>query len=84
MCATAQSARFGILKTGVNMRRVPKSELLKAMKSSLRELENVKILSPDDIEILRLRRTVRQQIDQLEKENSQDYEVVFSAWHGEM
>jgi hypothetical protein len=59
------------------MRHVLKPELLNAMKESLRALENVKMLSPDDIEILRFRRTLRQKIDELEKQEGSDgYELV--------
>lgn len=58
------------------MRHILKPELLNAMKESLRTLENVKMLSPDDIEILRFRRSLRQKIDELEtQEGSDGYEM---------
>jgi hypothetical protein len=44
------------------MRHIPKTDLLEAMKESLRDLENLKLLSPNDLEILNLRRTLKDQI----------------------
>ena len=53
------------------MRHIPKPDLLHAMKESLRDLENTKLLNPNDIEILKLRRTLKQQIEALERQQSQ-------------
>ena len=53
------------------MRRIPQAELLRAMKQSLRDLDNLKLLNPNDLEILHLRRTLREQIDRLERQQSE-------------
>jgi len=53
------------------MRHVPKADLLEALKQSLRDLDNLKILSPDDIEIRNLRRALGEQIEVLERQQSQ-------------
>lgn len=53
------------------MRQIPQADLLQAMKQSLRDLDNLKLLSPGDIEILNLRRTLREQIRTLERQQSQ-------------
>lgn len=42
-------------------------EMLDAMKASLRDLQNVKLLSPNDLDILSLRRELRAKIADLEK-----------------
>lgn len=41
--------------------------MLDAMKASLRDLQNVKLLSPNDLDILSLRRELRAKIADLEK-----------------
>ena len=62
---------FGILRVGrATMRHSLQPELLEALKKSLRDLENVKILNPDDSEILLLRRILRQRIAELENRAS--------------
>ena len=50
------------------MRHVFQPELLAALKDSVHNLENLKTLSPNDVEIVRLKRFLRQKIDALEKE----------------
>ena len=50
------------------MRHIPQPDLLEAMKASLRDLDNLKLLSPDDLEILDLRRNLREQIAALERQ----------------
>ena len=45
-----------------------KLELLDAMKDCLRDLESVKLLSPDDLDIIAQKRTLREKIAQLEKD----------------
>lgn len=47
---------------------VPKQELLRVMKDCLRDLENVKMLSPDDLSIVDQKRTLRQTIAELERD----------------
>jgi hypothetical protein len=51
------------------MCRVLKAELIAAMKQSLRDLEDVKLLSPDDLDIIDQKRILRQNIAELEKED---------------
>jgi hypothetical protein len=53
------------------MRDIPKADLLEALKQSLRDLDNVKILSPNDLEVLNLRRTLKEQIAAIERQMSQ-------------
>ena len=45
-----------------------KSELLEAMKDCLRDLENVKLISPADLDIIDEKRVLRHKIDELEIE----------------
>jgi hypothetical protein len=45
------------------------------MKDCLRDLENVKLLSPDDLDILDEKRSLRQKIDKLENEDSDAHEM---------
>jgi hypothetical protein len=52
------------------MRHFLEPELLDAMKDCLRDLDNVKLLSPDDLDIIDQKRILRQKIAELEKENS--------------
>lgn len=49
---------------------VPKHELLRVMKDCLRDLENVKMLSPDDLGIVDQKRTLRQTIADLERDEA--------------
>jgi hypothetical protein len=48
-------------------------ELLDAMKGCLHDLENVKLLSPDDLDIIDEKRLLRQKIAELEREDSDSY-----------
>ena len=57
------------------MRHVHQTELLAAMKSNLRDLENIRLLGPDDLEILTLRRYLRARIAELEKRQNSINEV---------
>jgi hypothetical protein len=50
------------------MRHEP--ELLDAIKDCLHDLENVELLSPDDLDIIDQKRSLRQTIAQLEREDS--------------
>ena len=52
------------------MRHFVEPGLLDAMKDCLRDLENVKLISPDDLDIVDQKRILRQQIAKLEKEDS--------------
>jgi len=53
------------------MRHVSKSELLEAMKESLRNLENTKLLSPNDLDILKSRHDLEAKIAKLERQGSE-------------
>jgi hypothetical protein len=59
------------------MRHTPirEPELLDAMKDCLRDLENVQLLSPDDLDIVDQKRTLRQGIAELEREDSDGHEM---------
>ena len=50
------------------MRHEP--EFLDAIKDCLHDLENVELLSPDDLDIIDQKRSLRQKIAQLEREDS--------------
>jgi hypothetical protein len=50
------------------MRLLPKVELLEVMRASLRDLDNLKLLSPSDLEVLQARRNLRGKIDELERQ----------------
>ena len=47
---------------------VSKPELLDAMKESLQKLEQLKLISPEDLDIIDERRILRREIDELEQE----------------
>jgi hypothetical protein len=51
------------------MRYFLEPELLDAMKDCLRDLENVRLISPDDLDIIDQKRILRQKIAELEKES---------------
>jgi hypothetical protein len=53
------------------MRHIPQADLLQALKQSLHDLDNVKLLSPDDLDILDLRRNLREQIAAIERQASE-------------
>jgi len=62
---------FGISAMGrAKMRHSHEPELLDALKDSLHDLENVKLISPDDLDIIDEKRILRQKIAELERENS--------------
>ena len=48
---------------------VPRAELLEAMKGCLHDLEELKLFSPDDLDIIDERRILRQKIAELEEED---------------
>ncbi len=52
------------------MRHFTEPGLLDAMKDCLRDLENVKLLSPDDLDIIDEKRILRQKIAELERERT--------------
>ena len=56
------------------MRHPLEPELLDAMKDCLRDLENVKTLSPDDPQLERLKQNLRKKITELENDEPTDYE----------
>jgi len=49
--------------------RVLRAELLEAMRGCLQDLEELKLLSPDDLDIIDERRILRRKIAELEAEN---------------
>lgn len=51
------------------MRHDLRHEFLEAMKDCLRDLENVKLISPDDVDIIYQKRVLRQKIKELESED---------------
>lgn len=53
------------------MGHIPNTDLLEALKLSLRELDNTKLLSPNDLEVFDLRRNLREQIGALERHLAQ-------------
>ncbi len=57
------------------MRHGLKPELLDAMKDSLRDLENVKTVSPDDPQLVRLKQNLRKKIAELGEDVPTDYEM---------
>ena len=61
---------------GVPMRDVSKPELVEAMKDCLRDLENTKLISPDDLDIIDEKRILRRQIDELQNESSDGQQKV--------
>jgi len=67
---------FETLETGdANMRHVFQPELLDAMKDCLRDLENVKTVSPDDPQLVNLKQNLRKKITELENDEPTDYEM---------
>lgn len=58
------------------MRHIVQPELLDAMKDCLHELENVELLSPDDLDIIDQKRSLRQKIGDLEREDSVEESIV--------
>ncbi len=56
------------------MRHPLEPELLDAMKDCLRDLENVKTLSPDDPQLERLKQNLRKKLTELENDEPTDYE----------
>jgi hypothetical protein len=53
------------------MHETPKADLLAALKQSLHDLENVKLLSPDDLDIVELRRDLKEKIAAIEAQQRQ-------------
>jgi hypothetical protein len=53
------------------MRHVPKPDLLHALKQSLRDLENLKLLSPKDLDIPALRRDLKEKIAAIEAQQKE-------------
>jgi hypothetical protein len=79
-CWIEQSPRAGIFTVGVcQMVQVLRADLLDAMKDCLRDLENVKLLSPDDLDILDEKRILRQKIDELENQDSDGHEMSLTS-----
>jgi hypothetical protein len=53
------------------MRHILTADLLEAMRDSLINLETLELLSPDDLDILDLRRDLKEKIAVLERQQSQ-------------
>ena len=74
-CIELNRAAGGALNDGsAKMRHLLKSEVLDALKESLRDLESLKIVSAVDPEVVLLKQHLRTTIAKLENENSADYE----------
>ena len=72
-CSVSNKWRLAVIiddSGSATMSQVLQSELLDAMKASLRNLENVRIISPDDPSLLQLKNTLRQKINDLESGES--------------
>jgi len=54
------------------MRHASKSELLEAMRESLRNLESTELLSPNDLDILKSRHDLEAKIAKLERQDSEE------------
>jgi hypothetical protein len=52
-----------------NLHHIPTPELLDAMRESLRKLDNLNLLSPDDLAMLPLKRNIEDQISKLERQS---------------
>jgi hypothetical protein len=52
------------------MRHILTADLLEAMRECLRNLEHLELLSPDDLDILDLRRDLKEKIALLERQQS--------------
>ena len=52
------------------MRHVSKHELLAAMKDCLHRIENTELISPDDLDIIDVKRILRHKIAELEREGT--------------
>ena len=63
------------------MHHVSKPELLEAIKESLRNLENMKLLNPNDLDILKSRHDLEAKIARLERQDPEvgSYEVEKAA-----
>jgi hypothetical protein len=70
MCGIEQHAI--VCHHGSNMRDAPNAEMLQAMKESLRSLENAKLINPEDIELLTLKRALQAKIEELESRQHPD------------
>lgn len=57
------------------MRHILRAELLQAMKDNLRDLDDLKLLCPGDLDIIDQKRILRQQIAELENGESDDYQM---------
>ncbi len=53
------------------MRHIPRAELLEALRQSLRDLEKIKLLSPDDLHIIEVRRNLKAKIAAMEAQQGQ-------------
>jgi len=53
-----------------SFRHVHTSELLDAMKDCLHDLENTKLISPDDLDVIDEKRFLRRKIAELQKEET--------------
>jgi len=65
-----------LIYRGAQMLHVSKPELLDAMKDCLHDLENVELISPDDLDIIDEKRILRHKIAELEREDDPDGEII--------
>jgi hypothetical protein len=54
-----------------NMRHIPQTELLEALRQSLRDLERLTLLSPEDLQIIEARRNLKAKIASMEEQQGQ-------------
>jgi hypothetical protein len=55
------------------MSHIPHAELLDALRQSLRNLENLKLISPDDLEIIEVRHNLEAQISGMEAQQGRSH-----------
>lgn len=58
------------------MHTLPKAELIAAMNACLRDLEHLELLSPDEPEILNLRRALKERIKRLERKQAESVKSI--------
>ncbi len=65
------STQGAILNVGENAMRPDDAEMLAALRQSLNDLENVKLLNPDDLEIIALKASLRERIASIQNADAE-------------
>jgi hypothetical protein len=60
-----------VVGRNANMRHIPQAALLEALRQSLRDLENLTLLSPEDLQIIEARRNLKAEIASMEEQQGQ-------------